>query len=733
MNPSANTNEHQGDPGPNWSTENWDSPGVVGGTLEHASRQYPTNRLEWEWDPMILATQHPGSGSSNEAAVPGDAAHGDHKTQQITAGQISSLRAYSHMISPGLPANFSHNAATLGIFGPAGMQNRHHHHHAYGALDGSAGAAVLSAATGGGSHLHNSLQGSSGIPGLAATSGGLHVGDMQTAFEQQQQQRRDHYFASGIHEHHLVKREDVSDGHTAPRIGLNLGVRTYFSAEDTAVGRLAKRPCAGPPNTQVPMCQAEGCKADLSTAKHYHRRHKVCELHSKAPTVIAAGLTKRFCQQCSRFHLLAEFDEGKRSCRKRLADHNRRRRKPQPGAVSTTAAAAGTSAEIISIKTGTDSESSCAVNGASYGRGGGHGDSSHQSPHHHHGMQQQTTSSMKGPDPHQALLSAMSLSTSSVPLMLHNAKRQMSMMPGSSSSNHAHEAATAAYQHFLQGVTSSGQSGPHLSLSSLGGQLGLSQQQGSCQSRQATGNYNTSTRIEPGVPWLRPLNSHSDLMQQQEVVVGRSPPSLQQQQQQQHFQPPHHSTTLASANSPRSQNQKLQVYSPSNQNLIQMQSFSRGDLGSPEWMLGSRDERSKHYGPSSSAMSGSHTQLQQQGHQMLGLPDSTSTIHHHQAGDDSGLAPGGGGGGGTGQCGSSAQAAAAGGHAAPAMEFLQHGIIHPTTTESNITPDNNNNNSNNDEKNKKEKSPELKVYSHELEALRSYEAGSSIYDSHPLL
>jgi hypothetical protein len=298
MNPSANTNEHQGDPGPNWSTENWDSPGVVGGTLEHASRQYPTNRLEWEWDPMILATQHPGSGSSNEAAVPGDA-HGDHKTQQITAGQISSLRAYSHMISPGLPANFSHNAATLGIFGPAGMQNRHHHHHAYGALDGSAGAAVLSAATGGGSHLHNSLQGSSGIPGLAATSGGLHVGDMQTAFEQQQ--RRDHYFAAGIHEHHLVKREEVSDGHTAPRIGLNLGVRTYFSAEDTAVGRLAKRPCAGPPNTQVPMCQAEGCKADLSTAKHYHRRHKVCELHSKAPTVIAAGLTKRFCQQCSRY------------------------------------------------------------------------------------------------------------------------------------------------------------------------------------------------------------------------------------------------------------------------------------------------------------------------------------------------------------------------------------------------------------------------------------------------
>lgn len=31
----------------------------------------------------------------------------------------------------------------------------------------------------------------------------------------------------------------------------------------------------------------------------------------------------------ARFHVLTEFDEAKRSCRKRLADHNRRRRKPQ--------------------------------------------------------------------------------------------------------------------------------------------------------------------------------------------------------------------------------------------------------------------------------------------------------------------------------------------------------------------------------------------------------------------
>lgn len=31
-----------------------------------------------------------------------------------------------------------------------------------------------------------------------------------------------------------------------------------------------------------------------------------------------------------RFHLLSEFDEGKRSCRRRLAGHNRRRRKTHP-------------------------------------------------------------------------------------------------------------------------------------------------------------------------------------------------------------------------------------------------------------------------------------------------------------------------------------------------------------------------------------------------------------------
>ncbi|XP_018814874.1 squamosa promoter-binding protein 1-like [Juglans regia] len=74
-------------------------------------------------------------------------------------------------------------------------------------------------------------------------------------------------------------------------------------------------------------CQAEKCTADLSDAKQYHRRHKVCEFHAKAQVVLVGGIRQRFCQQCSRFHELSEFDETKRSCRRRLAGHNERRRK----------------------------------------------------------------------------------------------------------------------------------------------------------------------------------------------------------------------------------------------------------------------------------------------------------------------------------------------------------------------------------------------------------------------
>ena len=51
---------------------------------------------------------------------------------------------------------------------------------------------------------------------------------------------------------------------------------------------------------QPPRCQVEGCSVDLSGAKAYYGRHKVCGMHSKAPLVIVGGIEQRFCQQCSR-------------------------------------------------------------------------------------------------------------------------------------------------------------------------------------------------------------------------------------------------------------------------------------------------------------------------------------------------------------------------------------------------------------------------------------------------
>nr|AMR58258.1 squamosa promoter-binding-like protein 3 [Oncidium hybrid cultivar] len=130
-----------------------------------------------------------------------------------------------------------------------------------------------------------------------------------------------------------------------PPIGLKLGKRTYFenlvssSAKASSVSLTPpaasmKRSRASHQANQHTYCQVEGCDIDLTAAKDYHRKHRVCERHSKSPRVIVAGHERRFCQQCSRFHDLSEFDQKKRSCRRRLSDHNARRRKAQPETIS---------------------------------------------------------------------------------------------------------------------------------------------------------------------------------------------------------------------------------------------------------------------------------------------------------------------------------------------------------------------------------------------------------------
>ena len=64
-----------------------------------------------------------------------------------------------------------------------------------------------------------------------------------------------------------------------------------------------KRGSSAAGGSTLPACQVENCNADMTYAKRYHRRHKVCESHAKASSVQVAGLHQRFCQQCSRFEL----------------------------------------------------------------------------------------------------------------------------------------------------------------------------------------------------------------------------------------------------------------------------------------------------------------------------------------------------------------------------------------------------------------------------------------------
>ncbi|XP_064956742.1 squamosa promoter-binding-like protein 9 isoform X2 [Musa acuminata AAA Group] len=81
-------------------------------------------------------------------------------------------------------------------------------------------------------------------------------------------------------------------------------------------------------------CQVPGCEADIGELKGYHRRHRVCLRCACAPCVVLDGQSKRYCQQCGKFHMLSDFDEGKRSCRRKLERHNKRRRRRHTDGVS---------------------------------------------------------------------------------------------------------------------------------------------------------------------------------------------------------------------------------------------------------------------------------------------------------------------------------------------------------------------------------------------------------------
>ncbi|KAL0388715.1 UNVERIFIED_CONTAM: Squamosa promoter-binding-like protein 7 [Sesamum radiatum] len=111
-------------------------------------------------------------------------------------------------------------------------------------------------------------------------------------------------------------------------------------------------------------CQVPGCEVDITELKGYHKRHRVCLRCANASAVVLDGESKsvRMFGRCGFiafmmssfssqwrtasklapftdsslhfrvfleywFHLLSDFDEGKRSCRRKLERHNNRRRR----------------------------------------------------------------------------------------------------------------------------------------------------------------------------------------------------------------------------------------------------------------------------------------------------------------------------------------------------------------------------------------------------------------------
>lgn len=320
--------------------------------------------------------------------------------------------------------------------------------------------------------------------------------------------------------HDILKRGMYSSGGDlgSSRLGLNLGGRTYFSTEDMsarfqlAAAGAGKRFRPNSPSLHVPLCQAEGCKADLSIAKHYHRRHKVCEYHSKAATVNISGNTQRFCQQCSRFHGLTEFDEGKRSCRKRLADHNRRRRKPQPAPALPAADSATPTAQGAS--SGDNPTSKQHEDEVEDSKPGARCQSDHQGGQQSkEGMAvNKTASSSSTEQPTTSLLSPMTLAPS-VSLTLQNGGSRSDQLQSNHSGNlpvcsndHNHEK-EAAYINERHSLAPYLLNGPSLSLSSnTVGSAGVSVGGDSAPSTNHQSPVHapsTFNEVELSVPWLR--------------------------------------------------------------------------------------------------------------------------------------------------------------------------------------------------------------------------------------
>ncbi|KAF4391835.1 hypothetical protein G4B88_011478 [Cannabis sativa] len=75
----------------------------------------------------------------------------------------------------------------------------------------------------------------------------------------------------------------------------------YYVSSSSSIPLKRTRGLSSSNEIQVSSCLVDGCDSDLTKCWDCHRRHKVCETHSKTPKVTIEGCEQRFCQQCSRW------------------------------------------------------------------------------------------------------------------------------------------------------------------------------------------------------------------------------------------------------------------------------------------------------------------------------------------------------------------------------------------------------------------------------------------------
>ena len=81
-----------------------------------------------------------------------------------------------------------------------------------------------------------------------------------------------------------------------------------------------QRPARGRRRQGAGSCQADDCSADLSNSS-WHERKRICPHHAQAREFLKKERPSRFCQQCSRVHLIEAFEKDRRSCKEQLAKH----------------------------------------------------------------------------------------------------------------------------------------------------------------------------------------------------------------------------------------------------------------------------------------------------------------------------------------------------------------------------------------------------------------------------